>query len=102
MRAGVAIGLVAVMATAAVPSSAAASAFTPPEKAATYDGATLVSKWQVLTGSNQNDLKPTGGPVTDSSFETAIPAKGGGPWFAVRALDSHGTTLGTSPAVRAG
>ncbi|TML80687.1 MAG: hypothetical protein E6G07_05975 [Actinobacteria bacterium] len=40
MRAGVAIGLMAVMATAAVPSSAAASAFTPPEKAVTYDGAT--------------------------------------------------------------
>ena len=69
---------------------------------ASWNGATLVSRWQVLTGSNQNDLKPTGGPVTDSSFETAIPAKGGGPWFAVRALDSHGTTLGTSPAVRAG
>ena len=69
---------------------------------ASWNGATLVSRWQVISGRNPNDLKPSGSPAAATSFETAIHASGGGPYFAVRALDVRGTTLGTSRAIRSG
>ena len=69
---------------------------------ASWNGATLVSRWQVLSGKNPNDLKPSGSPAADTSFETAIHVSGGGPYFAVRAVDSRGTTIGTSRAIKPG
>ena len=62
-------------------------------------GATQVDRWQVVGGSDPNDLKPVGSPVDDNDFETKIELDTAEPYVAVRALDSHGTTLGTSRAV---
>src|SRR5437588_6707696 len=66
---------------------------------ASWNGATRVAQWQVLTGASASSLSPSGSPVARSGFETVIPTTSPGPLYAVRALDSSGRTLGTSAAV---
>jgi hypothetical protein len=65
---------------------------------ASWNGATLVASWRVLTGPSPAHLQvvaqaPRGG------FESAIPLPAGtvGPDLAVQALDAAGQVLGTSP-----
>lgn len=64
---------------------------------ASWNGATAVASWQVLSGSSPSSLAPVAGAAR-AGFETAIGAPGG-PYFAVRALDASGRVLGTSSTV---
>ena len=64
---------------------------------ASWNGATGVASWEVLGGSSPADLKPLGS-VPRQGFETAMNVASTAPYFAVRALDSHGRTLATSSA----
>jgi hypothetical protein len=68
---------------------------------ASWNGATEVRRWQVLAGPSASALAPVGGPVPFEDLETRMVARTDQPWVAVRALDSGGTVLGTSRAVRA-
>jgi hypothetical protein len=67
---------------------------------ASWNGATTVASWQLLTGSSAGHMSvvsttPKGG------FETAIPAPAGSALYEVRGLSSAGKVLGTSKAVPA-
>jgi hypothetical protein len=67
---------------------------------ASWDGATKVASWQVLSSSTSTGpFVPVGSPVTWSGFETKMHAPTAG-YFEVEALDSSGNVLGTSAAVR--
>jgi Arylsulfotransferase (ASST) len=68
---------------------------------ASWNGATEVARWQVLTGSGADALQPAGSARRDG-FETALSAPRGSAFVAVRALDSDGKELGTSKPVRPG
>ena len=64
-----------------------------------WNGATEVAKWQLLSGKAADALKP-GATVAKRGFETALPlAAASGGYVAARALDSNGRMLGTSRAV---
>jgi hypothetical protein len=66
-----------------------------------WNGATEVAKWQVMSGKDNDSLK-AGKTVAKAGFETAIALQGAkGPAFAARALDASGRILGTSRAVQA-
>ncbi|HEV3033459.1 MAG TPA: arylsulfotransferase family protein [Solirubrobacteraceae bacterium] len=64
---------------------------------ASWNGATLVSAWRLLTGASASSLA-TVAQVPRSGFETAIPVPAGtvGPYVAVQALGAAGQVLGTS------
>ncbi|HZD87557.1 MAG TPA: arylsulfotransferase family protein [Gaiellaceae bacterium] len=66
---------------------------------ASWNGATQVSDWQLLTGSNPSTLQPTA-KVPRSGFETEIPAGITSGYAAVAALDASGRALGRSPTVQ--
>jgi Arylsulfotransferase (ASST) len=68
---------------------------------ASWNGATEVASWRVLSGSAANALRPAGGPAARTGFETAISSAARGPYLAVQALDEHGRVLATSKAARA-
>ena len=61
---------------------------------ASWNGATEVTRWQLLAGPSADALKPVAG-VRRQGFETEIEAETPGPWFAVRALRGK-RVLGTS------
>jgi hypothetical protein len=64
-----------------------------------WNGATEVTRWQVLAGPDIGHLTAVkNAPKT--GFETAIPVQAGGEFFAVRALDANGAVLGTSALVK--
>jgi hypothetical protein len=64
---------------------------------------TNVHRWQLLGGSDPNDLKPVGGAIRRHwKFETRIPIPAGQRYIAVRGLGKKGKTLGTTAAVAAG
>jgi Arylsulfotransferase (ASST) len=67
---------------------------------ASWNGATQVVSWRVLTGASATSLQAI--TITPrSGFETAIALPGGtvGPFLAVQALDGSGNVLGTSASV---
>lgn len=66
---------------------------------ASWNGATMVSAWRVLAGSDAHHLTPVT-TATRSGFETAIPLTTSGPYVAVQALGSDGDVLGTSATVK--
>ena len=66
---------------------------------ASWNGATEVARWQVLAGAAPDRLRGVSSRARDG-FETAIAAKTGAPYVAVRALDGSGAVLGTSKAIR--
>jgi hypothetical protein len=67
---------------------------------ASWNGATLVNSWQLLTGPAPFALRPAS--ITPrTSFETTITTTNAGPYFEVRALGAGGRPLGTSIAVTA-
>jgi hypothetical protein len=66
---------------------------------ASWNGATEVARWEVLTGDSEDSLQPAGGARRDG-FETAMTVRAGGDLVAVRALDAGGNVLGTSRAER--
>jgi hypothetical protein len=68
---------------------------------ASWNGATEVANWEVLTGPHQDHLKPLG-EVPRDGFETTLLARTTEPYVAVRAKDSSGRVLGTSRPVESG
>ncbi len=66
---------------------------------ASWNGATEVAGWRLLTGPTADGLQP-GSSTPRSGFETAIPVSGPAAYVAVAALDSTGSTLGVSATVR--
>jgi hypothetical protein len=66
-----------------------------------WSGATAVSGWRVLSGSNPNKLRATRA-LSKRGFETSTEITGGPRYVAAQALDSRGRVLATSLAVRAG
>jgi hypothetical protein len=67
---------------------------------ASWNGATEVSRWQVLAGPTRSSLRLVASERR-TGFETAVSVKGTGYHaFAVRALNAAGQALGTSPIFR--
>jgi hypothetical protein len=66
---------------------------------ASWNGATGVAAWRVLSGTSASALRPTR-TVTDTNFETSTKIAAAA-YVAVQALDAHGHVLATSPTVRA-
>lgn len=66
---------------------------------ASWNGATNVAAWRVLTGGSASALAPIA-QAPRNGFETAIPiaAPSTGSDIAVQALDASGVVLGTAPA----
>lgn len=64
---------------------------------ASWNGATTVVSWQLLTGSSAAHLSAVS-TTPRTGFETAIPAPAA-PFYAVRALSASGRVLATSSAV---
>jgi hypothetical protein len=72
-----------------------------PDRATVYvswNGATLVHRWQVLGGSDPNNLRPIAS-AAKTGFETVIRVRTDSPFLRVRALNIRGAILGTSRAV---
>jgi outer membrane protein assembly factor BamB len=65
---------------------------------ASWNGATTVASWQLLSGASATHLNPVS-TTPKSGFETVIPAAAA-PFLQVRALSASGKVLGTSKAVR--
>jgi len=65
---------------------------------ASWNGATEVESWEVLTGQRPDGLEPLGSVPRDG-FETAILARSTEPYVAVRARDHTGRILGTSELI---
>jgi hypothetical protein len=66
---------------------------------ASWNGATEVAAWQVLTGPGPDRLKPAGSVPRDG-FETAISVQTAEPYVGVQARDRSGRVLGASRAVK--
>jgi len=62
---------------------------------ASWNGATEVTGWEVLSGPHPDRLEPLGS-VPRNGFETPMLAQTSDPYVAVRARDGSGETLGTS------
>jgi arylsulfotransferase ASST len=67
---------------------------------ASWNGATAVARWHVLSGAAANALA-SGPTVARSDFETAIPLPGAVAFVQVEALDAGGKVIGRSPVVAA-
>jgi Arylsulfotransferase (ASST) len=65
---------------------------------ASWNGATEVDTWTVLSGTRASALAPAGSQRR-SGFETTITVNTVGPFFAVSAQDRNGGQLGQSPTV---
>jgi hypothetical protein len=65
---------------------------------ASWNGATEVAAWEVISGPRPNRLQPLGAVPRDG-FETAMLAQTTNPYVAVHAKDHSGKILGTSPPV---
>ncbi|MDF2655069.1 MAG: hypothetical protein K0R19_1543 [Bacillota bacterium] len=63
---------------------------------ASWNGATEVAAWQVLSGCQRSKLSPVGCCVPRTGFETEISIKCAGLYYQVNALDSCGKIIGTS------
>jgi len=65
-----------------------------------WNGATAVAAWVLLTGTSDTRLRPAAARRR-TGFETAIAVAQTSRYVAVRALDARGRTLAQSPAIRA-
>jgi hypothetical protein len=65
---------------------------------ASYNGATEVVEWQILTGPDPGQLEPAS-TAAKEGFETAITMRIPEPYVSVRASDRSGRALGDSEAV---
>jgi Arylsulfotransferase (ASST) len=66
---------------------------------ASWNGATQVTRWQVLAGPSASQLKPVAS-AAENGFETAIGVKGSYRAFEVTALGANGQVLARSRAFR--
>jgi hypothetical protein len=64
-----------------------------------WNGATEVTRWQVLVGKANDDLSVVA-TARMSGFETAIPFRAKGKYIAVQALDRKGKVLGVSRTLK--
>jgi hypothetical protein len=64
-----------------------------------WNGATQVTRWQVLTG-DANDSLTAGPAAPKSGFETAIQLPASGKYVAVQALDASGKVLAVSKTLK--
>jgi hypothetical protein len=67
---------------------------------ASWNGATEVARWQLLTGDDPEALRAAGS-TRKRGFETRLPVRKRAPWLAARALDARGAVLATSDPVQA-
>jgi len=67
---------------------------------ASWNGATEVASWEVLAGPDSAHLSSLA-TAPKAGFETAVAVRTRQPFLSVRARDSAGRTLGTSPSVEA-
>jgi hypothetical protein len=65
---------------------------------ASWNGATEISRWQILGGPSPSQLAPVGEQEW-TNFETAVAVNSAGPSFQAVALDSSGNELGRSTVV---
>ena len=65
---------------------------------ASWNGATEVARWQLVTGPDAERLHPIA-TVPKAGFETELTARTTEPFVRVRALEADGTVLGTSRAL---
>jgi hypothetical protein len=63
-----------------------------------WNGATEVARWRVLSGASAGKLKPLA-TVAKNGFETPIRLRKSAAFYAVQALDRNGKVLGRSAAV---
>ncbi|HEY5194302.1 MAG TPA: arylsulfotransferase family protein [Solirubrobacteraceae bacterium] len=66
---------------------------------ASWNGATTIAGWQVLSGANSTQLTVTANAPKDG-FETTISTPGSPAYVAVQALGAAGEVLGTSPTIK--
>ena len=64
-----------------------------------WNGATEVASWRVLTGASPSALADAA-TVAKAGFQTTIAAPGAGPYVQVQALDSAGSVLSSSATVK--
>jgi hypothetical protein len=64
-----------------------------------WNGATDVASWQLLTGPGESDLSESGDPVPRATFETKLAVPAEAPFVAARALDADGKSLGEARPV---
>jgi hypothetical protein len=68
---------------------------------ASWNGATEVESWQVLSGPEPGELEPVGSAAR-KGFETVITLQTPGPYVAVEAKDRSGRVLGVSGTIKPG
>jgi hypothetical protein len=66
---------------------------------ASWNGATEVSRWEILNGPSASQLSPLAS-ARWTGFETAIAVNRRAPFLAVRGLDASGALLGASRVIR--
>ncbi|HEY2180117.1 MAG TPA: arylsulfotransferase family protein [Solirubrobacteraceae bacterium] len=68
---------------------------------ASWNGATLVASWRVLSGPSPGALTPVA-QAPRSGFETslALPPRAAGRYLTVQALDASGRVIGTAPVAK--
>ncbi|MGW2898171.1 arylsulfotransferase family protein [Streptomyces sp. NPDC001212] len=66
---------------------------------ASRNGSTQTRAWRVLAGRTPGSLSVVARHVPRSGFETAVTTNDRGPYFQVKALDSRGKVLRSSPVV---
>jgi hypothetical protein len=66
---------------------------------ASWNGATTIATWRVLTGASSTALTPVTA-AAKTGFETAVAVAGTPAYVAVQALDAAGNVLGTSPTIK--
>ncbi len=81
------------------PSAAARSAGGRNVVYASRNGSTQTRAWRVLAGRTPGSLSVVARHVPRSGFETAVTTNDRGPYFQVKALDSRGKVLRSSPVV---
>jgi hypothetical protein len=64
-----------------------------------WNGATEVASWKVLTGASASSLAPAASAAR-AGFQTTISTPGPGPYVAVQALNAAGGVIGTSATVK--
>jgi hypothetical protein len=66
---------------------------------ASWNGATEVARWELLSGPRASAVSSSGGSVAKRDFETSMPVPQGARFVVARALGPHGRTLGESAPV---
>jgi hypothetical protein len=67
---------------------------------ASWNGATRVATWKLFQGKTKTAVNGRVATVRRTGFETALRTKKTGPYYQVKAYDSHGKLLGASAVVR--